>query len=123
MRQASLNGTALPSAARTTTQTVADIDTAGLSFLNVVLDMTVAGSGSVTLTINGKDQASGKYYLILSGATVTTNTTNRYKVGPNVTAAANSIAQDYLPDTIQLVVTANNANSATYSLGYSLTGV
>lgn len=122
MRQVSLSGAALASAARTTTQTLADIDTGGGMFLNVVLDMTTAGTGSVTLTINGKDSASGKYYLILAGAAVTTNTTNRYKVGPNVTAAANSIAQDYLPDTIQLVVTANNANSAVYSLGYTVTG-
>lgn len=117
-----VEGTSLASAARTTTQTVSDIDTNGCKYLNVVLDMTTAGSGSVTLTINGKDPASGKYYLILSGAAVTSNTTNRYKVGPNVTASANAIAQDYLPKTIQLVVTANNANTATYSLGYSITG-
>lgn len=115
-------GTALASAARTTTQTLPDIDTTGCKFLNVVLDMTAAGTGSVTLSINGKDPASGKYYTILNGAAVTTNTTNRYRVGPTVTASANSIAQDYLPKTIQLVVTANNANSATYSLGYSITG-
>lgn len=116
--------TALASAARTTTQTLADIDTTGCKFLNVVLDMTAnpGALGSVTLTINGKDPASGKYYLILSGAAVTTVTTNRYKVGPNVTASANAIAQDYLPKTIQLVVTANNANPTTYSLGYSVTG-
>lgn len=117
-----VEGTALASAARTTTQTLADIDTTGCQYLNVVLDMTTVGTGSVTLTINGKDPASGKYYLILSGAAVTSNTTNRYKVGPTVTASANAIAQDYLPKTIQLVVTANNANSATYSLGYSITG-
>lgn len=122
MRQASLSGVSLASGARTTTQTIADIDTNGARYLNVVLDMTTVGTGSVTLTINGKDSASGKYYSILSGAAVTTNSTNRYRVGPNVTAAANSVAQDYLPDTIQLVVTANNANSATYSLGYSVTG-
>lgn len=115
-------GIALASAARTTTQTLPDLKTGGAKYLNVVLDMTTVGTGSVTLTINGKDPASGKYYLILAGAAVITNSTNRYKVGPNVTAAANSIAQDYLPETIQLVVTANNANSATYSLGYSITG-
>jgi hypothetical protein len=115
-------GTSLASASRTTTQTLADINTGGAKFLNVVLDMTTVGTGSVTLTINGKDMASGKYYLILAGAAVTTNSTNRYKVGPNITAVANSVALDYLPETIQLVVTANNANAATYSLGYSVTG-
>lgn len=121
-RQQYDSGKILLSAARTTTQTTGDIDTGGSQFLNVVLDMTVVGTGSVTLTINGKDPASGKYYLILAGAAVITNSTNRYKVGPAVTASANAIAQDYLPDTIQLVVTANNANTATYSVGYSVTG-
>jgi hypothetical protein len=115
-------GTALASASRTTTQTVSDIDTHGAQYLNVVLDMTTVGTGSVTLSINGKDPASGKYFTILAGSAVTTNSTNRYKVGPSVAASANAIAQDYLPATIQLVVTANNSNAATYSLGYSLTG-
>jgi hypothetical protein len=72
--------------------------------------MTVVGTGSVTLTINGKDPASGKYYVILAGAAVITNSTNRYRVGPTLAAAANSIAQDYLPRVFQIVVTANNAN-------------
>lgn len=117
-----VEGIALASAARTTTQTVADLDTNGCKYLNVVLDMITVGTGNVTLTINGKDQASGKYYLILAGAAVSSNSTNRYKVGPNIGASANAIAQDYLPKTIQLVVTANNANSSVYSLGYSITG-
>ena len=29
--------------------------------------MTAAGTGSVTLAIQGKDQASGKYYTLLAG--------------------------------------------------------
>jgi len=115
-------GNALASASRTTTQTLPDIVTNGASFLNVVLDMTTVGTGSVTLTINGKDTASGKYFLILSGAAVITNTTNRYKVGSSIASIANAIAQDYLPYTLQFVVTANNANPAVYSLGYSFTG-
>jgi hypothetical protein len=103
--------TLLASAARTTTQTSADlINYSGLSALDVILDMTVVGTGSVTLTINGKDPASGKYYVILAGAAVITNSTNRYRVGPTLAAAANSIAQDYLPRVFQIVVTANNAN-------------
>jgi len=115
------SSTWLPSASRTATQTSPDITTAGFKNLTVTLDMTVAGTGSVTLTINGKDVASGKYRLILSGAAVTTNTTNVYKVTQNiVAAAANVSAIDVLPEFIQLVVTANNANAATYSVGYDL---
>jgi hypothetical protein len=109
----------LASAARTTTQTSADIVNYNWKKLTVVLDMTVVGTGSVTVAINGKDTASGKYINILTGAAVTTNSTNRYRIGEALAAAANSVAQDYLPRIIQIVVTANNANTATYSVGYN----
>lgn len=111
----------LPSAARTVTQTSADIPTLQASNVQVVLDVTnVAASPSVTVTINGKDPTSGKYFLLLSGAAVVTAVTNRYKVGPTIAAVTNVAAQDYLPSVIQIVVTANNANSGTYSVGYVL---
>lgn len=113
--------TLLPSASRTTTYTSPDLQNlGGRSGLSVILDMTTVGTGSVTVSINGKDVASGKYYLILTGAAVTTNSTNRYKVSPTIAASANAIAQDELPPTFQVVVTANNANAATYTLGYTL---
>jgi hypothetical protein len=113
--------TLLASAARTTTQTSADIvNYNGNSALIVVLDMTTVGTASVTVSIDGKDTVSGKYYNILTGAAIITNSTNRYKVGPNIAAVANSIAQDYLPRIFRIVVTANNANSGTYSVGYCL---
>jgi hypothetical protein len=37
-----------------------------------------------------------------------------------LTAAANVAASDLLPRTYQIVITANNANSATYSVGANL---
>ena len=85
-----------------------------------MLDVTSAGTGSITVSIEGKDSASGKYYQILAGAAVTTNSINRYRVGALLAAVANSVAQDYLPRTFRIVVTANNGNSVTYSVGYSL---
>lgn len=115
-----VEATLLASAARTTTQTSADITTYDAKKLIVVLDMTSVGTGSVTVSIDGKDSASGKYYNILTGVAITTNSTNRYRVGETLAAVANSVAQDYLPRVIRIVVTANNANSATYSVGYVL---
>lgn len=114
--------TLLASSARTTTQTSADIVNYNNVRLVVVLDVTSAGTGSITLSINGKDSASGKYYTILAGTAVTSNGTTRYRVGPDLASSANSIAQDYLPRVLQIVVTANNANSVTYSVGYCLVG-
>lgn len=118
-----LETTLLASAARTTTQTGADITNLSGNALMVVLDMTTVGTGSVTLTIEGKDSASGKYRTLLAGAAVTTNSTNLYKVGPTIAAAANAIGQDYLPPVFRITVTANNANSATYSVGYAVVRV
>ena len=112
----------LASASRTTTQTSPDqVHNAGIGTLAVILDMTTVGTGSVTLTINAKDPASGKYFLLLSGAAVTTNSTNVYRVNPFIPASANVTAQVAVPKTFQIVVTANNANAATYSVGYILT--
>jgi predicted secreted protein len=88
--------------------------------IKVVLDMTTVGTGSVTLTIKGKDTASGKYYTLLAGAAVTTNSTNVYTVFPGATASANVSANDMLPRTWQVVVTANNANATTYTVGASV---
>ena len=112
--------TLLASASRTTTQNGADTTNYHHRGLHVVLDMTTVGTGSVTLTIQGKDSVSGAYYTILAGAAVITNSTNVYKVYPGLTAAANAAANDVLPRSFRIIVTANNANAAVYSVGYSL---
>lgn len=109
----------LASGARTTTQTQADATNYNHRGIRVVLDMTVVGTGSVTVSIQGKD-ANGIYYTLLTGAAVTTNVTNVYEVFPGATAAANAVANSALPRTYRVVVTANNANSATYSVSSEL---
>jgi hypothetical protein len=81
----------------------------------------ISGKWSSALSIEGKDSASGTYYTLHTGAAVT-NSTNRYRVTPYLAAAANSIAQDILPRVFRIVVTANNGNAATYSVGYCLVG-
>jgi hypothetical protein len=113
--------TLLASASRTTTQTSADlVNYNGKSAIIVVVDVTSAGTGSITFSLDGKDGASAKYYNILTGSAITTNSTNRYRIGPDLADAANSVAKDYLPRTFRIVITANNANAMTYSVGYCL---
>ncbi len=114
------NITVLASAARTTTQTQADQTNYNHRGIVAVLDMTTVGTGSVTLEIDGKDPVSGKYYAILTGAAVTTNVTNTYTIYPGNTVATNVSASTVLPRTWRIKVTANNANSATYSVGAML---
>lgn len=101
------------------TQTGTDQTNAGQRGLKVVVDMTVVGTGSITCAIQGKDVASGKYYSLLTGAAIITNSTNVYTVYPGITATTNSTA-DILPRTWRVVCTANNANATTYTVGASV---
>jgi hypothetical protein len=88
--------------------------------VKVALNMTVVGTGSVTLSIQGKDLTSGAYYTILTGAAVTVNGLTVYTLYPGVTTAANAAVSDILPRTWRVVVTAGNANPTTYTVGASL---
>jgi len=86
-----------------------DIDIAGANIINVFTNVTVTNSGTVTITIQGKDLVSGTYYTILAGSALSTVTTQRLKVGPSISASANSIAQDYLPRTIRIQAVTSTA--------------
>ena len=116
------SSTWLPSASRTTLQTSPDLPTLGFRNLTVTLDVTdVAASPTLTLTIKGKDVASGKYRTLLAGAAVTTAVTNVYRVTQNVVAAAaNASAIDVLPEFIQISIAVGGAQAGTYSVGYDL---
>lgn len=113
-----VEGTCLAAGSRTTTQTQADQTNPYGSGIHVILDATIIGTGSITLEIDGKDPVSGKYYSLLTGAAVVTNSTNVYRVFPGATPAANAAANDRLPRTWRIKVTANNANAVTYSVGF-----
>lgn len=114
--------TLLTSLGRTITSTSADIINYNACGLNVILNVTVNGAGgSITLTVDGKDAASGAYYNLITGAAITAAATGTfvYRIQPGLTAVANTTVNDRCPRTFRIVVTANNANSVTYSLGYS----
>jgi|SRR5882762_532783 len=111
--------TLITATAATTTQTGTDQTNVTGRGVIVVLDMTTVGTGSVTITIQGKDTASGKYFTLLAGVAVTTNSTNVYTVYPGGPASANASANAPLPRTWRVLVTANNANPTTYTVGAS----
>jgi hypothetical protein len=87
--------------------------------VTVYLKTTAIGTGSITVTIQGKDTISGDYYTLLAGAAVITNTVNRYTVYPGIPVVANVTASDVLPYTWRISVASNNANPVTASIGAS----
>jgi hypothetical protein len=123
-QRANIDVTLLASAARTTTQTSADITTYNCQAIVVTLDVTATVSTvSLTVVIRYKDPASGKYINLLSGTTVAAAGTTTYCVDPRLTAGTPPYTKTVpasLGRVIQLEVTVGNANSQTYSLGYTL---
>lgn len=69
--------------------------------VHVVVDITaITGtSPTLTVTIEGKDAASGKYYTLLASAALAAVGTTLLTVYPGVTAAANASASQVLPRT------------------------
>lgn len=113
-------GALITAVAATTTQTSADQVNSSGRGIKVFFNMATVGTGSVTITIQGKDPTSGTYYTILAGAAVITNVFTVYSVYPGLTAAANSVASDVLPRTWRITATANNANATTYTVSASV---
>ncbi len=65
---------------------------------HLVIDITIAGgTPTLTVTIQGKDPVSGKYYTILTSAALAAVATTVLRVYPNLTPSANLIVNDILP--------------------------
>lgn len=74
--------------------------------ITVVVDITALTGTSITFTIQGKDPTSGKYYTLLVSAALVGTGTTILRVGPGLTAAANTVANDQLPRTFRVITTA-----------------
>lgn len=79
----------------------ADQDNLSARGLKLVIDITaITGTGpSLTVTVEGKDPVSGKYYPLLVSAALTAVGTTVLTIYPGVVAAANLAANDVLPKT------------------------
>lgn len=110
----------LPSAARTTTQSV-DLKNNSGSGVEVIVDVSVnaGGAGSITMNIRAKDPISGNYVTILASAAIVAVGTTRYRVHPGIAVVGNATASDTVPHDWNVQVVANNANPMTYSVSAS----
>lgn len=124
LQTANQNLTLLASAARTNAgapHASADQTNHNARGVHVVIDVTaIVSTPSITLTIEGKDEISGKYYTMLTSAAITGTGTTVLKVYPGITASANVAVSDILPRTWRIKVAHSNGDSITYSVGASL---
>lgn len=89
----------------------------------VVADITVAGGTiAVTVAVQGKDAASGKYYSILTSASLITTGTTPLTVCPGNTVTTNVSAASPLPRTwrVQVVSGAGVTPAVTMTVGASV---
>lgn len=115
--------TILPSGSRTTAndQDVALVQR-DCDGLHVIVDVTVnaGGLGSLTVSIYGKDPASGKKYLLLASAALTAVATTVLRVFAGATAAANLAANDLVPNDFVVSVAHGAGGPIAYSIGAQL---
>ena len=111
------------SAAGAGTTLSADQDNPSSRGVAVVIDITAkSGTIDVVVTIQKKDKASGKYIDVLSSASLTVVGTTVLTMHPDLTAAANSIAKDVLPEQwrVRIVSGAGVTPSFTATVGACL---
>lgn len=87
----------------------------GFVVINVSADPAAA---SVTFTVQGLDPASTATWTILQSVAVTGVGTTVLRIHPNLTAAANTITNDILPQAVRVNCNHVDTDSITYSIGF-----
>lgn len=104
------------SAARTATPAAVEVNTRRFKSIVVVLDATaITSTPSITIALDRKDNASGKYVNILTSAAIATVSTNTIRFGVGLPVTANVSANEPLPAVVRVTITHTNANSITYT--------
>jgi len=105
------------SAARTATST-ATLHTGSIGGAFVINVTASAATPSVVFTVKGVCPASGAKYTILASAAITGAGTTVLRIHPSLTAAANTIAKDFLSSGIEVEAVHADTDSITYSVGF-----
>jgi hypothetical protein len=95
-----------------------DVLYSGGKYLDLVIDITNANGGTLTVNIAGVDPLSGKSFTILTSLGLAANGTTVLRVGPALTPAANLTVNDFIPFTWNLQLTVATA-TMTFSISAS----
>lgn len=90
--------------------------------LHLTIDITaITGTTpTLTVTIQGKDSASGKYYTLLASAALNATGTTVLKVYPGITAAANVSVSDILPRNWRVITAIGGTAAVTATIAASV---
>ena len=114
---AAVEYTILASAARTTLQSVTVTNTQGYRGVIIIIDTTLDPStASITPSITGVSTLGSDDYVMLTGAAIADVGVIVLQVYPGAVAAANTIAQNWLPPTWKFKMAVADAESITYSV-------
>jgi hypothetical protein len=93
----------------------------GGRFLDVIIDITNvgAGPGTLTVTIDGQDPASGKWYNLLTSAVLSAVATTVLRVGVGLTPVANQAVSLPVPKVFRVVPTVG-VNPIAFTVGFNL---
>ena len=83
-----------------------------------IFDVTaVSATPSVVPTIEGKDQLSGSFYTVATGAAITATGTTTLQIGKDLEIVASEAASDFLPKEYRVTMTHADGDSITYTVG------
>ena len=109
--------TILASAARTTLQNVSVTNSAGYRGVHVVIDTTLDPStASITPSIQWYSTLGDDWITVLTGAAIAGTGVIMLSVFPGAVAAANTVADGWLPPTWRFSMAVADAESMTYSV-------
>jgi len=84
-----------------------------------VIDVTdTTATPSVVFTIQGVEPISGNTWAILASSAITSAGTTVLRVHPSLTASANAVAKDILPQAININCNHADTDSITYSIRF-----
>jgi hypothetical protein len=109
-----VTGTSLASAVRSSTTQSSDIDANGFHRLVAFLIVSVAGTGTLTLRVRGRNPVNGVQFILRSAPTVSSTANITYTFGPGAELPT------VLSDVIRIEISHSDASDWTYSVGYCL---
>ena len=110
------DATLFSSASRTATTSTTNANISGAIGAHLLINVSAGTTGGITPKIEGYDPVSATYYNLLTGTAITSTGHTVLRVGIGLESAANTIANEYLPEDVKVTVTHATTGAYTYTI-------